>query len=128
MNFCSKSHNSSFNAQWNPLASSNIPKLFSEPMHTQIENFLFVISLARNSVLQDISAMEREIKERQRSEGYLKNLIKDWLGECSQEKLTLNELKAIPDVLRQCINALSRSFNVRFLSCTLVRYLTIIAY
>lgn len=114
MTFCSKSHNNSFNAQWNPLVSSNIPKLFSENMHSQIENFLFVISLARNSVLQDIKAMEREIKERQRSEGYLKNLIKDWLGECSQEKLTLAELKGIPEVLCQCINAFSRSFNVGF--------------
>lgn len=97
-------------------------------MHSQIENFLFVISMARNSVLHDISAMERDIKERQRSEGYLKNLIKDWLGGCSQEKLTLTELKAIPDVLHQCIIALSRSFNVSYQSSTLVRFLTIIAH
>lgn len=114
MTIHSKSHNNSFNAQWNPLVSNNIPKLFSDNMHSQIENFLFVISLARNSVLHDIKAMEREIKERQRSEGYLKNLIKEWLGECSQEKLTLTELKGIPEVLCQCINAFSRSFNVSF--------------
>ncbi|KAH8414053.1 hypothetical protein KR222_003373, partial [Zaprionus bogoriensis] len=107
-----KSHNSSFNAQWNPLVSSNIPKLFSEHMLSQIQSFLFVISLARTAVLHDISAMERELKERQRSEGYLKTLIKDLLGECTQDKLTLNQLRNIPDVLRQCIYAFGRIFNV----------------
>ncbi|KAM8705739.1 hypothetical protein ACLKA7_010098 [Drosophila subpalustris] len=112
VNMMNKSHNSSYNAQWNPLVSSNIPKLFSEPMHSQIQSFLYVISMARNSVLSDIRALRREISERQRSEGYMKNLFKKLFGESTQDELTLRELSRIPEVLRQCIDAFCRIFSV----------------
>ncbi|XP_034114645.1 sphingomyelin phosphodiesterase 4 [Drosophila albomicans] len=116
VNVLNKSHNSSanssYNAQWNPLVSNNIPKLFSDQMYEQIQSFLFIISMARNSVLSDISALRREISERQRSEGYIRNLFKKLLGECTQDELTLRELSRIPEVLRQCIDSLCRTFNV----------------
>ncbi|XP_030572125.1 sphingomyelin phosphodiesterase 4 [Drosophila novamexicana] len=113
VNMLNKSHNSSYNAQWNPLVSSNIPKLFSEQMHTKIQSFLYVISMARNSVLtNNISALRKEILERQRSEGYLKNIFKKFIGEATQDELTLRDLSRIPEVLRHCIDAFCRTFNV----------------
>ncbi|ALC47309.1 CG6962 [Drosophila busckii] len=112
VNTLNRSHNSSYNAQWNPLHSSNIPKLFSEDMHMQIESFLYVISMARNTVLSNIRNLRGEIAERQRSEGYLKNLFKKFMGKSTQDEITLCEASRIPEVLRQSIDAFCRTFNV----------------
>ncbi|TDG52183.1 hypothetical protein AWZ03_001464 [Drosophila navojoa] len=113
VNMLNKSHNSSYNAQWNPLVSSNIPLLFSEHMHSRIQSFLFGISVARNSVLTNIiSTLRKEIMDRQRSEGYIKNLLKKILGEKTQDEILLRELSRIPEVLRQCLDAFCRTFNV----------------
>ncbi|EDW85099.1 uncharacterized protein Dwil_GK14473 [Drosophila willistoni] len=110
VNIMNKSN--SFNAQWNPMCSSNIPKLFSESMKMQIEAFLFVISMARNSVLSNICLLRKEISERQRSEGFLKNFLNKLLGESTQDELMLRELSRIPEMLRQSIDAFCRSFGI----------------
>lgn len=69
--------------------------------------------MARNSVLtNNISALRKEILERQRSEGYLKNIFKKFIGEATQDELTLRDLSRIPEVLRHCIDAFCRTFNV----------------
>ncbi|EDV92548.1 sphingomyelin phosphodiesterase 4 isoform X1 [Drosophila grimshawi] len=113
VNMLNKSLNNSYNAQWNPSVSSDMPKLFSESMHMKIHNFLYLISMVRNSVLTNIiSALRKEILERQRSEGYLKNLFKKFIGESSQDELTLRDISRIPEVLRQCIDAFCRTFDV----------------
>lgn len=84
-------------------------------MQTQIEKFLFEISMARNSVLREIAALRNSIAERQRSEGFLRNFFNKLFHECSQDELTLREFSRIPEVLRQCIDAFCRTFNVGFL-------------
>jgi len=80
-----------------------------------METFLLLISMARNSVLRDIAKLRNEIAERQRSEGFLKNFYKKIFGECTQEEVTLREFSRIPEVLRQCIDAFCRTFNVSLL-------------
>eukprot|EP00099_Drosophila_melanogaster_P022605 NP_650124.1 uncharacterized protein Dmel_CG6962 [Drosophila melanogaster] len=97
---------------WNQAVNISSAKLFSYTMQTQMETFLLLISMARNSVLRDIAKLRNEIAERQRSEGFLKNFYKKIFGECTQEEVTLREFSRIPEVLRQCIDAFCRTFNV----------------
>ncbi|EDV49457.1 sphingomyelin phosphodiesterase 4 [Drosophila erecta] len=99
-------------SQWNQVVSTSSAKLFSYTMQTQMESFLFLISIARNSVLRDIAKLRNEIAERQRSKGFLKNYFNKLFGECTQEEVTLREFSRIPEVLRQCIDAFCRTFNV----------------
>ncbi|KAH8294746.1 hypothetical protein KR018_002396, partial [Drosophila ironensis] len=98
--------------QWSPVVTTNLPKLFSEPMHRHIENFLLLISLGRNAVLRDIAALKNQITERERAAGLLINLYNKFFGEYSQDEVTLRELSRIPEVLRQCIETFSITFNV----------------
>ncbi|KAH8291911.1 hypothetical protein KR054_002124, partial [Drosophila jambulina] len=106
-----KSH--SPGAQWNSMVpTSNTTKLFSQPMQMQIQKFLYEISMARNSVLREIAGLRNTIAERQRSDGFLKNFFNKLFREVSQDELTLRELSRIPEVLRQCIDAFCRTFNV----------------
>ncbi|KAH8383164.1 hypothetical protein KR009_007128, partial [Drosophila setifemur] len=105
-----KSH--SPGSQWNPVVNSNLPKMFSEPMQMQMESFLLLISMARNSVLREIAALRNEIAEKQRREGFLMNFFIKVFGESTQDEVTLRELSRIPEVLRQCIDAFCRTFNV----------------
>ncbi|KAH8340880.1 hypothetical protein KR059_009142, partial [Drosophila kikkawai] len=106
-----KSH--SPGAQWNSVVpTSNTTKLFSQPMQMQIQKFLYEISMARNSVLREIAGLRNAIAERQRSDGFLKNFFNKLFREVSQDEVTLREFSRIPEVLRQCIDAFCRTFNV----------------
>jgi len=102
-------------SQWNHVVNTNSTKLFSHSMQKQMESFLFLISMARNSVLRDIASLRNDIAERQRSQGFLKNFFNKLFGECTQDELTLREFSRIPEVLRQCIDAFCRTFNVSLL-------------
>ncbi|XP_030376210.1 sphingomyelin phosphodiesterase 4 isoform X2 [Scaptodrosophila lebanonensis] len=100
------------NVSWISLGGSQSPKLFSREMHAQIENFLFIISMARNTVLREIGTIRNEIAKRQRSEGFIKNLLSKLMAAPSQEELTLKEISRIPELLRQGINSFCNIFNV----------------
>ncbi|XP_017083915.1 sphingomyelin phosphodiesterase 4 [Drosophila eugracilis] len=110
VNMMNKSYSPS--SQWNPVVNTSSAKLFSHAMQTQMESFLFLISMARNSVLRDIAKLRNEIAEKQRSEGFLKNFFNKLFGECTQDEITLREFSRIPEVLRQCIDAFCRTFNI----------------
>ncbi|XP_017062205.1 sphingomyelin phosphodiesterase 4 [Drosophila ficusphila] len=99
-------------SQWNHVVNTNSTKLFSHPMQMQMESFLFLISMARNSVLRDIASLRNDIAEKQRSEGFLKNFFNKIFGDCTQDEITLREFSRIPEVLRQCIDAFCKTFNV----------------
>ncbi|BFF89069.1 sphingomyelin phosphodiesterase 4 [Drosophila madeirensis] len=94
-------------AQW-----SSMPKLFSDIMRMEMENFLFVISMARNQVLREVSRLRMEILEKQRLEGFLKNFLHRMWHEPSQDETLLADVSRVPEVLRQCIDYLCRSFHV----------------
>lgn len=97
---------------WTPVVSTQFPKLFSEPMQLHMENFLLLISMSRNSILRDMAALRNQIVEKQRSDGFLINFFNKLFGESTQDEVTLREFSRIPEVLRQCIDAFCRTFNV----------------
>lgn len=97
---------------WTPVVSTQFPKLFSEPMQLHMENFLLLISMSRNSILRDMAALRNQIAEKQRSDGFLINFFNKLFGESTQDEVTLREFSRIPEVLRQCIDAFCRTFNV----------------
>ncbi|XP_022216123.2 sphingomyelin phosphodiesterase 4 [Drosophila obscura] len=94
-------------AQW-----SSMPKLFSDTMRLEMENFLFVISMARNQVLREVSRLRMEILEKQRLEGFLKNFLHRMWHEPSQDETLLADVSRVPEVLRQCIDYFCGTFNV----------------
>ncbi|XP_017144069.1 sphingomyelin phosphodiesterase 4 [Drosophila miranda] len=94
-------------AQW-----SSMPKLFSDAMRADMENFLFVISMTRNQVLLEVSRLRMEILEMQRLEGFLKNFLHRMWNEPSQDETLLADVSRVPEVLRQCIDHLCRAFNL----------------
>ncbi|KAH8267033.1 hypothetical protein KR018_001909 [Drosophila ironensis] len=98
--------------QGSPVATTNFPKLFSEPMQRQIENFLLAISLGRNAVLRDIEALQSQITERQRAAGPLKQLYNKIVKAHKKDEKTLHDLSRIPEVLRECIAAFCNAFKV----------------
>ncbi|XP_017105027.2 sphingomyelin phosphodiesterase 4 [Drosophila bipectinata] len=97
---------------WSPVVGTHFPKLFSETMKLQMENFLLLISMSRNSIHRDMAALRNQIAEKQRSNGFLINFFNKLFGESTQDEVTLHEFSRIPEVLRQCIDAFCRTFNV----------------
>ncbi|KAH8274422.1 hypothetical protein KR018_010105, partial [Drosophila ironensis] len=98
--------------QWSTVFPTHWPKLFSEPMKRHMETFLLPISLGRNAVFKDIEAMQNQITERKRAAGPIKHLYNKLRKAYKKDEEALEELRRIPDILRECIEAFCNAFNV----------------